>query len=121
MAKRTGSTNEHMVELISDLKKVSVEKDAPIWKDVAQKLSKPTRSKVEVNLGEISRFAKDGDVIIVPGTVLASGNLEKNVSIAAWKFSGSAKGKIEKAKGKIVDIKQLTKDNPSGKGIRIMV
>ena len=121
MVKRTGPTNPLLRALIEKLKEVSRKNKAPIWKDVAMKLSKPTRQRVEVNLKRINRYAKDGETIVVPGVVLSDGILEKKVVIAAWKFSSKARKKIEEAGGKAITIEELIKLNPKGSNVRIMV
>jgi large subunit ribosomal protein L18e len=119
--KRTGPTNIYLRQLIESLKKKSFEENTPIWKAVAEKLEKPRRQKVEVNLSDIERNTKENDVVVVPGVVLGSGNLTKPVSVAAWRFSASAKEKIEKSKGKCITIDELVKENPKGTGVKILV
>lgn len=120
MAKRTGPTNPYLRQLIENLKKKYLELKAPIWKDVAEKLSKSTRQRIEVNLSDIERNVKDGETILVPGVVLSSGNLTKKVNIVAWKFSKSAEKKIEKSNGKIMSIEELLKENPKGSNVKII-
>jgi len=119
--KRTGPTNPYLKKLIEELKKKSRESKAPIWMDVAEKLERPRRRKVEVNLADIERNANEGEVVIVPGTVLGSGELTKPVIIAAWKFSPGVEEKIRKSKGKTMTIEELSKENPKGSGVKILV
>ena len=121
MAKRTGPTNLYLKQLVETLKRHSYESNAPIWSDVAEKLAKPNRQKVEVNLSEISKYSQDGGAVVVPGIVLGNGELTKSVSIAAWRFSAQAMEKIRKAKCKPITIEELVKINPKGTGIRILV
>ncbi len=121
MAKRTGPTNAYLRQTIEDLKKRSVENKAPIWQAVAEKLNKPTRQKVEVNISDIERNAKSGETIVVPGSVLSNGNLTKQVKIAAWKFSPKASEKIKSVHGEILTIEELVKKNPEGSGVKILV
>ncbi len=117
MVKLTGPTNVYMRKLIEDLKKTK----SPAWKDVAKRLSAARRRKVEVNVGEINLYAKDGDIIVVPGVVLANGKIDKQLTVAAWRFSSAAVEKIKKAKGQPLTIEELMKKNPKGSKIRIMV
>jgi len=119
MAKRTGPTNPYLKQLIEKLKKKSIELNAPIWKDVANKLGTSTRRRIEVNLSKIDRHAENGDTVLVPGTVLSSGKLTKTVDVAAWKFSSSAVEKI-KDKGKIMTIEDLLQENPKGSNVKII-
>ena len=120
MAKRTGPSNPVLQSLIHELKKRSNEQSASLWKRIATDLEKPTRQRRIVNLSSISRHTKENEIIIVPGKVLGAGNLEHKLTISAFQFSDGAKEKIEKAGAKIIPLLELSKENPSGKGIRIM-
>jgi len=119
--KRTGPTNPYLRELIKKLREKYVETKAAIWRDVAEKLERPRRKRVEINLRQIDRHAKENDVILVPGVVLGDGKLTKPLTIVAWRFSKSAAKKIEEAGGKVMEIEELMKINPNGSNVRIMV
>jgi large subunit ribosomal protein L18e len=114
--KRTGTTNAVMQETIVQLSK----QNAKLWKRLAKELDRPTRSRREVNLSRIQRFAKDNDVILVPGKVLSTGVLQKKVNVAAWNFSAAAMEKIKAAGGKTLSIADLVKANPKGTGVKII-
>ena len=118
--KRTGPTNPILQNLIHELKKRSNEQSINLWKRVASDLERSTRQRRVVNLSSISRHTKENEIIVVPGKVLGSGDLQHKVTISAFQFSGGAKEKIEKAGAKIVPLLELSKENPSGKGIRII-
>jgi len=118
--KRTGPTNKHLKDLISDLKRQSYKEESGLWKRVASDLEKPSRSRRVVNLSRINRFTKENEVIVVPGKVLGSGNISHSIVVAAFSFSGNAKEQIEKAKGKCISISELAKQNPKGKDVRII-
>lgn len=117
MAKRSGPTNVHMRALINKLEKTK----SPAWREVATKLGTARRRKVEVNVSSISKHAKDGETVIVPGVVLAGGIINKAVKVAAWKFSPAAEEKIKKAKGQVLDIESVAEKNPKGSKVKIMV
>ena len=87
---------------------------------LAKSLSKPTRQRTVVNLSKINMHTKDGETVVVPGKVLASGDLDHTVTIAAWKFSKQALDKIQKAKGKALEIPELVKEGIKGKKIRMI-
>ena len=106
--------------LIHELKKRSNEQSISLWKRVASDLERPTRQRRIVNLSSISRHTKENEVIVVPGKVLGAGDLEHKLTISAFQFSNGAKEKIKKAGSKIIPLLELSKENPSGKGIRIM-
>ncbi len=112
--------NPELIKLLTELRIQAKKKNAPIWRDIAERLERPLRVWPEVNVSRIERYANEGDVIIVPGKVLGSGVLTKKVTVAAWKFSKGAKEKIESVGGKTMTIKELIKKNPKGSNVRIM-
>jgi large subunit ribosomal protein L18e len=118
--RKTGPTNIHLKNLVRDLKKLHRKENAGLWKRLADELERPTRQRREVNLFTIDLTANDNETIVVPGKVLGEGELNKPVSVAAFKFSESAREKIVRAKGKILTIADLMKSNPKGKNVRIL-
>ena len=113
-------SNDHLVELISLLKRESFKSKAPIWKDIAKRLERPSSQGAEVNLSRLARFCEKGETVIIPGKVLGSGDLDKALTIAAYASSTSARKKIKKAGGKLISIQELIKENPKGSNVRIM-
>jgi large subunit ribosomal protein L18e len=120
VVKRTGPTNPLLKKLIEDLRKKSFETNSKFLKDISEKLNKPRRQRIEVNLSHIERHTKKDDTIIVPGVVLGFGELTKPVNISAWRFTGPAEEKIKKSKGKALSIEELIKKNPKGTKVRII-
>jgi large subunit ribosomal protein L18e len=120
MTKKNNKTNPLLINLIHDLKKQASEKDVTIWKDIAARLEKSSKNWPEVNLNRISKYTGDKETALIPGKVLSDGELTKKVTIAAWAFSDKAEEKIKKAGGKSISIKDLMKNNPDGKNIRIL-
>lgn|SRR3989338_5537480 len=120
MAKRTGPTNPILQGLVHELKKRSNESSANLWGRIADDLEKPTRQRRVVNLSSLSRYTKENEIVVIPGKVLGAGDLSHKLTISAFQFSNGAKEKLEKAGAKIVPLLELSKSNPSGKGIRIM-
>ncbi len=120
MVKRTGPTNPILKALIEDLKKKSIEKKSNFLKDIVEKLNKPRRQRVEVNLAHIERCTDKNETIIVPGVVIGYGELTKPITVSAWRFSKPAKQKIEKIKGKAISIEELASKNPNGTNVKIM-
>ena len=112
-------TNPRLNSLIAELKAVSRESGANVWQDVADRLEKPRRTHAEVNLGRIERYAQEDETVIVPGKVLGSGVLEKNVTVAAVDFSSSARKKIEQV-GSTVTLEQIAEQNPDGSDVRVI-
>jgi len=116
---RTGPTNPELSNLIVDLKRLSIEQNKKIWKRIAKDLEKPARSRRIINLVKIDKYAKDDEIVIVPGKVLAGGDLTKKTTVAAYQFSGSAMEKINRI-GKAISIKELMQQNPKGAKVRIL-
>ncbi len=112
-------TNTHLVNLISELKKVSYKGKTDLWKAIAKELEKPARKRRTVNISKIEKYVNKGEIALVPGKVLSVGNLTKPLTVAALQFSETAKAKINKV-GKAISIPELIKENPKGKNIRII-
>jgi large subunit ribosomal protein L18e len=117
MVKPTGPTNAYARTLIGRLEKTK----EPVWRDVAEKLRAPRRSKTTLNVADIERHAAEGETVVVPGIVLSNGELTKAVHVAAWRFSPAAAAKLRKAKGDAMTIDQLLERNKTGSNVRIMV
>mgnify|MGYP001583627095 CR=1 FL=1 len=107
-------SNNELVETIIAAKKNEK------WMDVARILSMPRRDSTEMNLGEIDRNSKDGEIIVIPGKVLSQGEINKKIRIVAFGFSEKAREKLLKSKIQTSSILEEIKKNPEGKGIRII-
>jgi large subunit ribosomal protein L18e len=113
-------SNEQLQGLIRELKKHSSSQKAPIWKRVASDLEKPTRQRRIVNLTRINRYTKENEIIVVPGKVLGTGELDHRVTIAAYNFSKQALDKIARSKGTVYSIYEFMQKNPKGQKTRII-
>jgi large subunit ribosomal protein L18e len=114
------STNPQLVELVQDLKVESYKNDVKIWKDLAKRLSKPSRIISEVNVSKLNRYTEENHVVVVPGKVLGSGKLAHKITVAAFSFSEGAKKAVEEAGGRCITIKELINENPKGSLVKIM-
>ncbi len=119
MIKMKRVKNPELERVISELKKSSIVNGVSVWRKVAEDLSKPTRRKRVVNIYSIERHAKPGEIVVVPGKVLGTGELTKKVVVAAYTFSSSAYQKI-KEKGDALSLLELVKKNPKGEKVRIL-
>jgi len=117
---RIKATNPYLIELIRFLKTKARENEAPIWRDISERLSKPRQGRADVNISQLNRYTKEDEEVIVPGKVLGAGLLDHPVAVAAFAFSDQAKEKILKAKGKCLSIPDLMKANPKGTNVRIL-
>ena len=107
--------NPDRIKLIQELKRLSKGGKVKIWEKVASELGKK-----EINLGKVNKFTKENDKVVVPGKVLASGELKHKVKIAAFKLSSEAEKKIKNSGGEVLTIRELTKENPTGSGVKIL-
>jgi len=119
--KRTGPTNIVLRRLIRELRKYANKYSAPIWDYIAELLERPARMRVAVNVSKINRYAREGEVVVVPGRVLGAGFISKPVDVAAVWFSEKAIEKIVAAGGKVMFIGDLIKENPKGSRVRVIV
>ncbi|BBL45391.1 50S ribosomal protein L18e [Nanobdella aerobiophila] len=121
MVKRTGPTNIYLRKLIHKLKKEGKKNEAGIYLYLAKLLNRSTRKRVEVNLGKLQKYAKDGDTVVIPGKLLASNNFNKKLTISVWRYSQSAREKAEKAGSTIISIEELLEANPKGSNVKIII
>ena len=113
-------TNPGLISLISDLRNRSRENDAPIWRDIAKRLEKPSRVWAEVNISRLCHYTGKGDTVIVPGKLLGAGDIDFPITVAAFRATGQAQRKITEAGGTVLSIEELADRNPKGSGVRIM-
>jgi len=106
--------------MVKTLRGASKKNNAPIWEKLAEMALKPTRAKRTINLGQIDKFVADNDVVIVPGKILGTGSLSHKISICSFSISTTGAKKITESGGKILDISQIIKNHPTGKGVKII-
>ena len=111
--------NQKLQELISSLKKQSIEQKTGVWKRVALELERPTRQHRVVNLTKIEKYTNDNDVVLVPGKLLSGGELTKKVIIIAYSYSQKTAEKIG-SKASIISIEEALKKYPNAKNIKII-
>lgn len=120
MVRKTGPSNIFHRRLIDSLSKSYRKQGAPVWSLAASMLSRPRRSRVEVNLSRINRVSSAKDTVLIPGKVLGAGRLEHPVKIAAFDFTDSARSKIQESGGKCLTVAELLEQQPEGKNVRII-
>ena len=113
------TTNQELFDTIRVCKKYSNSKGVGLYSSIADELSRSASQRAEVNLAKIEKLAQSGDVLIIPGKVLATGVLTKKVTIVAFSISESAFLKIESAGAKFVTIKEYVSNKPATK-VKIM-
>jgi large subunit ribosomal protein L18e len=113
-------TNPDLLHTIQELKTLSREHDAPIWRTVARRLEGPKRNWSEVNLSRIARHATKGGTVVVPGVLLSSGTLGFPVTVGAFRVSAAARRKVAAAGGAALPVLDLARSHPKGTGVRIL-
>lgn len=93
---------------------------APIWRSLEEELSGPKANRREVNVGKLAELTKSGEVIVVPGKVLGTGNLGHKLTVCAYSISEGAAKKMVAAGGKVISFEDLTKKHPDGRGVRVI-
>ncbi len=113
-------TNQVVVQMAKELQAASKKNKAPIWSRLAEMALKPSRAKRVLNLSQIDKFVGDNDTVIVPGKVLGTGNISHKITLCSFSISTSGAKKVTQSGGKILDFAQLIKNNPTGKGVKII-
>lgn len=117
---RQGKTSSELLTTIDELRRMSREKEAPVWKAVANRLEGPSRNWAEVSLEHASANLKEGEVGVVPGRVLGNGRARRGLALAAFGFSKTALEKLTAAGGSALTLTELAASNPKGTRIRIL-
>ncbi len=112
-------TNPVLKKEIAKLEEAGRKEDARVYTKAAEELKKTDKNRTEVNISKIQRHAEEGDTVLVPGKVLGAGRLNKEVKVAAFKFSKGARKAISDV-GDSMYIKDLIEENPEGKQVKIM-
>lgn len=113
-------TNQVVIQMAKELKVASKKNKAPIWLKLAEMALKPSRTKRVVNLGQIDRHVSDNDIVIVPGKVLGTGNISHKITLCSFSISTTGAKKVLQSGGKIIGVSQMIKNNPTGKGVKII-
>jgi len=113
-------TNAVVLLMAKELKKASKENKAPMWSRLAELALKPSSARRTINVSQIDRLTKDGDVIIVPGKVLGTGGMSHKITLCSFSISNSGAQKILDQGGKILSYSELIKNHPTGRGVTII-
>jgi len=105
--------------LVEQLKLKARSSGAPIWRELGERLERK-RSRAALNVGQLARLSKKGDVVAVPGKVLGAGEIGHPVIVGACAFTPQAAQKIGKAGGKCLSLLQLADEHPSGTNVKIL-
>lgn len=114
---RTGPSNPHTQALITFLNK----SDQPaIYRRLSEMVNFAERKRRVINVDQLDRLVKDGDVVVFPAKVLGSGIMTKKITIGALAFSSEAKRKIIAAGGEAITLAELWEKHPKGTNVRLL-
>lgn len=121
--KQKGPENPQAITLARTLMHTASAKHAPVWKRIAHFLLLPRRKRITVTLAKLSRYAKAGQTIIVPGKLLSTGSAPTvQFTLAAASGTKDAIAKLSGQKNiTLHSIEELMEKNPTGKGITIII
>lgn len=106
-------TNSELVETIIIAKKHEK------WLDIARILSSPNRKIKEINVGDLNKINTD-KIIVFPGKILSTGEINNKIKIAGLKFSERAKEKLLNKGCEILTIIEEIKKNPEANNVEII-
>ncbi len=118
--KPVNKENPALKETIEELTKISRENGSTFWRDIAERLNGSRKNYSSLNLEKIDSLVKDGETVVIPGSLLGTGYFEKKVTLSALKVSKSAQEKVAKVGGTYKTLIELAKENPKGTDIRIL-
>ncbi len=120
MARTVRKENTELVRLVVELRRAARSHHAPIWGSVADRLERPRRRAMPLNVGHLERLASAEETVVVPGKLLAAGPLSKRLTVAAFAYSTEARAKIHAAGGTAITVHDLLKSRPDGSGVRLL-
>lgn len=97
--------SEKLQKTIIELKILG--KERKLWKAVAESLE---RKRKGVNISKISRSIRDDELAVVPGKVLAFGEIDKPITIIAYQYSRRAMEKIVRSGGKCLNFSDINEE-----------
>jgi large subunit ribosomal protein L18e len=113
-------TNSLIQENIWTIRGAFKKNKAPLWRALERELSRPRKNRREVNISDLADKTDDGQIVVVPGKVLGSGEIGHKLTVCAVTISVSAAKKITSSGGKLVSLGRLIELYPDGKGVRVI-
>ena len=105
-------------KLVASLEQKSRKDKKALWKDLADRLGKPTRQNVTISIAKLDTLAKANKdkILIVPGKILSDGELTQKVTIVGVCASEKATEKISQ-KGEFLLLKDFIEKGDASKTI----
>ncbi|MEM0155611.1 MAG: 50S ribosomal protein L18e [Thermoplasmataceae archaeon] len=105
---------------IEKLITISRDNQSVFWRDIAKRLNGGRRRYSSINVGKISKLAAEGETVVVAGSVLGSGFIDKKITVSALSISENARKKLEDNGSKFKSLDELASENPKGTNLRIL-
>jgi large subunit ribosomal protein L18e len=112
--------NKLRIKLAGDLRSKARETRIGLWSSLSEDLLACRSNRSTVNVGVISRYSRDGAKVVVPGKVLAGGNLSHKVRVIAFEFSEGARQKIANAGGSCEYLADYLSKDSSAKDVILL-
>ena len=93
---------------------------APIWQALKEELAGSRANRREINLRRLAAITKAGEVVVIPGKILGTGNLDHKLTVCSFSISETAAKKVLESGSKFMTFEDLIKKYPDGKGVRII-
>ena len=109
------------VKLIAKLEQATRKTENKIWKDLAERLSKPKRNNIVVNVDKLDKLSKlyKGKTLIVPGKILSVGEFSSSSTIVGVNASEKAVEKISST-GKYIPLTDFVSEKVDVKNLIII-
>lgn len=112
--------NTLVSNIVWALRKAFKKNKTSIWRSLEHEISKARSIRREVNISRLSSVTKNGEVIVVPGKVLGSGEMDHKLTVCAFFISNMAAKKITDVGGRVITLNELIDRYPDGRGVRII-
>lgn len=120
MARPPRKQNPELTHAVHELRKAARDNAAPIWSAAADRLERARHQTNPVNVGHLGRLTTAQETVLIPGKLLADGELHQPITVAAFGWSETARSKVHAAGGQLVTIHDLLKSRPDGAGVRLL-
>jgi large subunit ribosomal protein L18e len=113
-------TNALVDDLVWNLRRGFKKNKKAIWKALEREVTKSRTIRREVNISRLSATTKNEEVVVVPGKLLGSGEMDHKLTVCAFSISNAAFKKIKLVGGEVITLNELMDRHLDGKGVRII-
>ncbi|MEM0128590.1 MAG: 50S ribosomal protein L18e [Thermoplasmata archaeon] len=120
MAASHPKQNPELAHALVELRRAARDHSAPVWAAVARRLERGRHQVPPVRVGQLERASGGREVVVVPGTLLADGEIARPITVAAFRCSATARAKVHAAGGRVLTLHELLQWRPDGSGVTIV-